>query len=173
MTMKAIYSQAPVNAFLKIMKSSKASSAHRRLATLSQSGTFSSSIGFPSNIHDSWFREREPTGEGEVCDHRTYGYRTVSPRRGRSYATSAKTSIDHLPALLSLVHTSTGQHFYQDEYSFIMASHCPVSAEQCEKIRQERALVAKESSSPAQDLTNNGLVQELAGFPMDDSRVNH
>lgn len=165
--MKASYSQKSVNAFLRIIQSN-GMSTHRRLATLSQPGTFPASIGLQSNTQDSWFREGETMG-GDSCDHRSYGYRTVSPRRGRSYATSTKVSVEYIPTLLSLVHSSVGQHIYQDEYSFIMASHCPVSSEQCEKIRLVKSFMGKESST--QDLKNLGAVKGLVDSPMGDSRM--
>jgi hypothetical protein len=116
-------------------------SANCRFATISQCERFASGIAFQPTTHDNRLRESEVMDEG-FYDHRQYGYRAVSSRR--CYATSAaKIPIEPQP-LLSLVNTSVGQMLYPDEYSFIMASRCPVSSEQCEKVRLEISLNQKE-----------------------------
>lgn len=155
--MKIIKSQTSMHSLRKIVESSTLS-ANRRIATFSQSGRLSVSLGAHTSTQDHRLREREVMGE-EVCDPCHYGYRTVSPSRSRSFVTSANIFAENL-SWLSSGNTAASQNSYQDEYSFIMASHFPVSSAQCDKIRSANA--PKSEVATGEDLKNTAVVHGLA-----------
>jgi hypothetical protein len=122
--------------------------ANLRFAAFSQSERFASSIAFQP------FAESETTMGEEFYKYRQYGYRAASPRR--RYATSAAKIPVEPQSLLSLANTSAMK--YPDEYSFIMASRCPVSSEQCDKVRLEISSNQKEMPL---EVTKNSVAKRL------------
>lgn len=134
--MKVFNAQVSMNSLRKFVQSSELS-ANRTMTTICQWGQVSKAAP-SSSTHETWLAERGLM-KNEICNPRHDGYRTVFPSQSRSFVTSLTRSAD-----LSSLWPAESSH--QDEYAYIMASHCPVSSEQCEKVRVAHATYCEESS---------------------------
>lgn len=90
------------------------------------------------------------TGMDE-CDPRNYGYRVVAPGKRRGFTTAATAPAGHTSPF-----AKPPTHNLEDEYTFIMSSPCPVSAEQCAE-----HVLGRKDELPAESISQTSVTDVI------------